>query len=293
MIEPTDMSGKFALDAQALGKLRQSARANTPDALRGAATQFEALFINMMMKSMRDATPQEGLMDDEQGRMFTTMLDQQLSQTMAKRGMGLADVLVRQLAQAQPLAQPQAGAETAPRTAGAGTQSLQALTMHEGAASAVRREPAPHVRDFQDRMAVHAEEASRASGIPARFMLGQAALETGWGKREIRNADGSSSHNLFGIKADSGWKGKVALSVTTEYVDGAPQTRIEKFRAYDSYADSFRDYARMISTNPRYQGAMAATGDATAFAAGLQRAGYATDPFYAAKLARIINHTLA
>lgn len=280
MIDRTDLSGRLALDTQALGNLRQSARANSQEALRGAATQFEALFINMMMKSMRDATPQEGLMDDEQGRVFTTMLDQQLSQTMAKRGMGLADVLVRQLSQqgTQTGDSPLAG--TVPNPAAAATPAF-------------RREPAPHVREFQDRMAVHAEEASRASGIPARFMLGQAALETGWGKREIRNADGSSSHNLFGIKADSSWKGRVALSVTTEYVGGVPQTRIEKFRAYDSYADSFRDYARMISSNPRYEGAMAATGDAAAFAASLQRAGYATDPFYAAKLARIINHTLA
>lgn len=282
MIDRTDLTGRLALDAQALGNLRQSARANSQDALRGAATQFEALFINMMMKSMREATPQEGLMDDEQGRMFTTMLDQQLSQTMAKRGMGLADVLVRQLSQSQ------AALQTGDSPV-AGTVPSDA----QPAVPAFRREAAPHVREFQDRMEAHAQAASRESGIPARFMLGQAALETGWGKREIRNADGTSSHNLFGIKADSNWKGRVALSVTTEYVDGAPQTRIEKFRAYDSYADSFRDYARMISTNPRYERAMAATGDAAAFAASLQQAGYATDPFYAAKLSRIINHTLA
>jgi flagellar protein FlgJ len=123
-------------------------------------------------------------------------------------------------------------------------------------------------------------------------MLGQAALETGWGKREIKNADGSTSHNLFGIKAGPGWNGKVVSAVTTEYVNGVPETRMEKFRAYDSYADSMRDYARLIGTNPRYQGVMAAKGDATQFAQGLQKAGYATDPFYASKLARIIKNNL-
>ncbi|MFZ3288720.1 MAG: flagellar assembly peptidoglycan hydrolase FlgJ, partial [Telluria sp.] len=151
---------------------------------------------------------------------------------------------------------------------------------------------APHVRAFQDKLGAHADEASRATGIPAKFMLGQAALESGWGKREIRNADGSASHNLFGIKAGPGWKGKVASAVTTEYVNGVPHTRVEKFRAYDSYADSFKDYAKLISNNPRYEKVLAAAGDASSFAHGLQKAGYATDPLYAAKLTRIIKHSL-
>ena len=124
-------------------------------------------------------------------------------------------------------------------------------------------------------------------------MLGQAALESGWGKREIRNTDGSSSHNLFGIKAGPGWKGKVATAVTTEYVNGTPHTKMEKFRAYDSYADSFKDYAKMLTTNPRYEKVLAGAKDAAGFAHGLQKAGYATDPMYAAKLTRIIKHNLA
>lgn len=292
MIERTDLSGKLALDTQALGQLRQSARANTPEATRAVATQFEALFINMMMKSMRDATPQDSLMDDEQGRMFTTMLDQQLSQNMAQRGIGLADMLVRQLSQAGAAAMP-AAAPGAPMAAASAAGVSAATAGAVSATPVFRRDAAPHVREFQQKMSAHAEEASRETGIPARFMIGQAALETGWGRREIRHADGNTSHNLFGIKAGGDWKGKVALSVTTEYENGVPHTRIEKFRAYDSYADSFRDYARMVSTSPRYQGAMAGVHDAAAFAAGLQKAGYATDPFYAAKLARIINHTLA
>ena len=147
------------------------------------------------------------------------------------------------------------------------------------------------MRAFQEKLTAHAEEASRATGIPAKFMLGQAALESGWGKHEIMGRDGTTSHNLFGIKAGGSWTGKVAEAVTTEYVNGVPHTRVEKFRAYDSYADSFRDYAKLITENKRYDKVVASAGDASSFAQGLQRAGYATDPNYAAKLTRIIKQS--
>jgi flagellar protein FlgJ len=307
MIRQTnDLSAKLAFDTKGLGDLKQSAKAGSPDALKSAATQFEAMFINMMMKSMRDATPQDGMLDNQQTKMFTSMLDQQMSQNLAKRGVGLADVLIRQLsaqgasAQAPALAiggdqnvpasnAMRAGmdASTLLKTPGA----LLAPSALPAAGSGAKARPA-HVRSFQDKLGAHAEEASRATGIPAKFMLGQAALESGWGKREIRNADGSASHNLFGIKAGPGWKGKVVTAVTTEFVNGVPQTRMEKFRAYDTYADSFKDYAKLISNNPRYEKVLASAGDASAFAHGLQRAGYATDPLYAAKLTRIIQHSL-
>jgi flagellar protein FlgJ len=150
-----------------------------------------------------------------------------------------------------------------------------------------------HVRAFQDKLADAAEEAEQATGVPAKFMLGQAALETGWGKRVIRNTDGSSSNNLFGIKAGPGWKGKVATAVTTEFVNGKPHARVEKFRAYESHAAAFKDYANMLGSNPRYAKVLQHGGDASAFAHGLQRAGYATDPQYAAKLSSIIKHSLA
>jgi flagellar protein FlgJ len=149
------------------------------------------------------------------------------------------------------------------------------------------------VRAFQDKLADAAEEAEQSTGVPAKFMLGQAALETGWGKRVIRNADGSSSNNLFGIKAGPSWKGKVATAVTTEYINGKPHSRVERFRAYASHADAFKDYANMLSSNPRYQKVLAHGGDATNFARGLQHAGYATDPHYATKLASIIKNSLA
>lgn len=293
-----DLAGKFALDTNSLSDLKQSAKAGSPEALKGAATQFEAMFINMMMKSMRDATPQEGMLDNQQTKMFTTMLDQQMSQNLAKRGMGLADVLVRQLtaqnmgAQALALGAAQdGGAPSLPAARDAVAMMKTAGALPKEAAAPSHRPH--HIASFKERLAAHAAEAERATGIPAKFMLGQAALESGWGKREIRNADGSASHNLFGIKAGAGWKGKVATAVTTEYVNGRPHTRVEKFRAYASYAEGFKDYANLLSKNPRYEKVMASAGDASGFAHGLQRAGYATDPHYAAKLTRIIKHWLA
>ena len=311
MISPTpDLSSRLALDTKGLGELKQSARAGSPEALKTAATQFEAMFINMMMKSMRDATPQDGMLDNQQTKMFTSMLDQQMSQNLARRGVGLADVLIRQLgAQAAgaqalaiggdqnlpiPDALPAPSSVAAPGVAAPGIAATDALLAPAGlpALNGSGRPQAPHVASFQQKLGADAEAASRVTGIPAKFMLGQAALESGWGKREIRNADGSASHNLFGIKAGPGWKGKVATAVTTEFVNGVPQTRVEKFRAYDSYADSFKDYARLLLTNPRYEKVLASAGDASSFAHGLQKAGYATDPHYAAKLSRIISHSL-
>ncbi|QAU34350.1 flagellar assembly peptidoglycan hydrolase FlgJ [Janthinobacterium sp. 17J80-10] len=338
MSNSVDFSGKLALDSRGLGALRESARQQSPESIKAAAKQFEALFMNMVMKSMREATPQDGMFDNQQTKMYTSMLDQQLSQTLANRGVGLADVLARQLSANRGLPPPapgEAGDAGNAATGGAAADGISGMAPvrqlnpqrqaqiaafqeqlrlqneeggsgmtpggmpgQAGSASGVAeagksRSRHAHVRAFEDRLAHHADEASRATGIPAKFMLGQAALETGWGKREIRGADGSNSFNLFGIKATGGWKGKVVEVATTEYVNGAPQIKREKFRAYDSYADSFRDYARLLGQNPRYENVIANAQDASGFAHGLQRAGYATDPQYAAKLTRIIQQTLS
>ncbi len=134
----------------------------------------------------------------------------------------------------------------------------------------------------------YAVEVSNATGIPARFLLGQAALESGWGKHEIRAADGSQSFNLFGIKAGSNWGGRSVEVMTTEYVDGAPRKVLQKFRAYASYAEAFQDYASLMQGNRRYASVLKQT-DSAGFAQGLQRAGYATDPQYAEKLTSILN----
>ncbi len=317
-----DLSSKFALDLKDMGSLRQSAKAGSPEALKTAATQFEAMFVNMMMKSMREATPQDGMMDSQQSKMFTTMLDQQTSQNIAKQGIGLSDMLIRQLSKAADQKALAIGNEAGDASSGAnggsfgGLSSLMDAKLQRaiaaaggpgsaGAAGSVddhsavpatninRGSQAPHVRSFQQKLGADAEEASRATGIPAKFMLGQAALESGWGKREIKGRDGSNSHNLFGIKAGGGWKGKVVEATTTEYVNGKAHTRVERFRAYDSYSDSFKDYAKLLASNPRYEKVLASAGDASSFAHGLQKAGYATDPNYANKLTSIITRSLA
>jgi flagellar protein FlgJ len=255
----------------------------------------------MIMKSMREASPQESLVDNEQSRMYTSMLDQQLSQNLGNRGVGLAELLVRQLQTTASLEALQNGEGGPSQIHSAMSPEAkkynpwQAPLLQATPSNEVKPDPAQpaHVQEFQKRVGAHAEEASRTTGIPAKFMLGQAALESGWGKREIRGTDGSTSHNLFGIKATGNWKGRVVEAVTTEYVDGVAQKRIEKFRAYDSYADSFRDYAKLLRDNPRYQNVLANAQDVNGFAQGLQRAGYATDPNYAAKLTHIITKNLS
>ncbi|MFA7666348.1 MAG: flagellar assembly peptidoglycan hydrolase FlgJ [Burkholderiaceae bacterium] len=145
---------------------------------------------------------------------------------------------------------------------------------------------------FVDRMWSHALAAQRASGVPAAFVVGQAALESGWGRHEIRHPDGRSAHNLFGIKATGGWQGATVEVPTTEYVDGKPQRVVERFRAYGSYAEAFRDWAGLMSKSPRYRDVVRADQSVEGFAQGMQRAGYATDPRYGSKLESTINQTL-
>ena len=272
MVNRMDPSAKLALDTQSLEQLRAQARHSPDQALKAAAQQFESVFLNMMLKSMREATPQEGMFDSEQTRMFTGMLDQQLAQNMASRGVGLADIMVRQLRG---------------QMAEAG-ESGQGI----GASSSIGALPSAYSenaqQDFVSRMLPYAVQASQTSGIPRQLMLGQAALESGWGKREIRMADGGNSFNLFGIKASGDWNGKVAEVMTTEYKNGVAHKQIEKFRAYSSYAEAFQDYADLISGNPRYAGVMQRRGNIPGMVQALQDAGYATDPQYAEKLARVM-----
>jgi flagellar protein FlgJ len=270
--------GSLAIDSQSLNNLRLQAKQSPDQALKAAAQQFETVFLNMMLKSMRDATPQDGMFDSEQTKMFTGMLDQQLAQSMASsRGVGLAEIMVKQLSRTQ-------GAEAPPPALAPAATPIPAPNTTSVVSTAYTTDIQ---QSFVDRMRPHAEQASRTTGIPAHLIMGQAALESGWGKREIRMADGSDSHNLFGIKAGKDWKGKVAEVTTTEYHNGVASKQVARFRAYDSYTESFLDYASLLSNNPRYDGVMGQT-DAKKFAQALQEAGYATDPHYADKLAGVI-----
>ena len=161
-------------------------------------------------------------------------------------------------------------------------------------ANGQRSDPAAHRQaEFVDAMWPHAVAAQRRTGTPAHLVVAQAALESGWGRRQIRTADGSPSHNLFGIKASRNWTGKTVETVTTEFVDGRPIRMRQRFRAYDSYAEAFADWSRLMNRSPRYEGLTRVRHDPAAYAKQMQAAGYATDPAYADKLERTIRRTLA
>lgn len=268
----------LAADPTALNALRYgSGKGNDKAALKEAAKQFESLFMRELIKSMREATQKSGLMDGEGSDLGTDLLDQQFAVQLSGLPGGLSEAIERQLARQMK-----------------GTDTTTSPLPQTSEPSTVERVSAgPRQAGFVDQHGAAAAEVSRESGIPASFMIGQAGHETGWGRSEIRQADGSPSFNLFGIKATGNWKGKVAEITTTEYIDGEARKVTAKFRAYDSYADSFRDYAQLISQSPRYGQVMEQLGSVQGFATGLQKAGYATDPQYAAKLSRAINTTLS
>lgn len=279
MALPPNAAGSVAADTRSIDALRASAARDPKAAIREAAKQFEALFMQQLMKSMREATMSSGLLDNEGSKLGTEMLDTQFATKMAGLPGGLSDVIARQLARQM------GGADDAATAPAAGANAPG-----DGQAATVKLSSAQSM--FVAGHTASARAAEAETGIPAAFMVAQAAHESGWGRREIRHADGTSAHNLFGIKAGAGWKGPVAEVTTTEYVDGQARKVTAKFRAYASYADSFRDYARLMKTSPRYADVLANASTAQGFAQGLQKAGYATDPAYAEKLTRVINTTL-
>ena len=288
----TSPSNALAVDIRSLNSLKYEAgTANSAQATREVAKQFESLFMRELIKSMRDATMKSGLMEGEQANLGQDMLDQQLSISMSGLQGGLSEAIARQLSRQM------GGADT--NFSVPSTLSLP-QAQNRSVASATTSSidttlPVPKGREgFVQHLSGTAERVAQESGIPASFMLGQAGHETGWGKSEIRHKDGSNSFNLFGIKAGKGWTGKVAEITTTEYINGKAQKVTAKFRAYDSYEDSFRDYARLIKDSPRYEKAesVAQSGSAMAYASALQKAGYATDPEYARKLSGAINSVL-
>lgn len=307
---------RFALDVQGVDALRRTVRNSPEEGLKQVSRQFEAMFMGMVLKSMREATPSSGLLESRNEKMFQSMFDQQLTQNLSGRGVGLAEAMLEQLKRTLPVAasgddgssgtagmsllprgfpiKPQTGiplgsAPTPGTTAVRGSADLSVYRFNgeRGNAGGASASLQGQVDDFVARMGASAQTASAASGVPAPLILAQAALESGWGKREIKADDGTQSFNLFGIKADRNWKGAVVETTTTEYVDGEPQRVRAKFRAYASYDEAFTDYANFITRNPRYANVLA-TNDPAAAAHGLQRAGYATDPEYGAKLVRIM-----
>ena len=299
-------------DSRSLDALKRDAHNDPRAAVKKAATQFEALFMQMVLKSMRDATLKSDLMSGGSGEeMATSMFDQQLAMKMASGGTGLAEVLTRQLTQhlpkessatpnptpnptpsptsstAAPALAPQVRLDARvlryAQTAQAGGASISLSPTHGNAAQ----------HDFVQQHLASAQRAQSVTGVPADFIVSQAALESGWGKGEIRHADGSPSHNLFGIKAGAGWRGRTVDVVTTEYENGEAKKVTQKFRAYASYDEAFSDWAQLMRGNPRYGAVLQNGGSASGFAQALQQAGYATDPRYGEKLKAVMNSVLA
>ena len=270
-------------DARGVASLRQQAAADPKAAVREAAKQFESLFMQELLKTMRQAgeSQRDGAFDNEGSKLGTELLDSQWATQVAGRPGGLSDVIARQLERQMGM---NPGPIPRPDTS---TPVVQATPERTGI-------PTRSAAEFVQRHTASAKAAEAATGIPATFMVAQAAHESGWGKREITGADGSKSYNVFGIKATPSWTGRTVEVMTTEVINGQAHKVMAKFRAYGSYDEAFRDYARLISSNERYAKvvAQAQSGNAVGFARGLQQAGYATDPAYADKLSRVINTTL-
>ncbi len=269
-------------DARGIESLKVQAGKDPKAAVREAAKQFESLFMQQLLKTMRESAQSSGMMDNEATKLGSEMLDTQWSTKLSGQPGGLSDVIAKQLER-------QMGLTPGPIPRNDSANSKAPVSLDP--ATPVKL-PQKAAATFVQQHTQAAKAAESTTGIPASFMIAQAAHETGWGKKDIRNADGSTSFNLFGIKAGANWKGPTTDITTTEYVGGVARKMTQKFRAYGSYAESFSDYAKLMSESPRYSKVVAAGADAKGFAQGLQKAGYATDPAYADKLSRVINTTL-
>ncbi|UTH73839.1 flagellar assembly peptidoglycan hydrolase FlgJ [Chromobacterium sp. IIBBL 290-4] len=291
---PADaLSRQLAIDPVNTQKLKAKASGDPKAAAREVASQFEALLMNTMLKSMRatkfDESEESNSMDT-----FQSMSDQQMIQGMCARGgMGLGDMIYRQIAKQSGFAADGAGGGVGLASHGPalmvhpnGAKALQAYGAGQPTSGAVGAESSllGGGKSFAGNLLPHARTAAQQLGVAPECVVAHAALESGWGKRAIRNPDGSDSHNLFGIKAGGDWQGKTTTVMTTEYVGGVAQKRQETFRSYGSYAEAFADYAKVLKSSPRYKNVLNQGQNMYGFAQGLQSGGYATDPRYARKL---------
>ena len=292
---------RFVLDTRTASDLRLKLKQDPQAGLKQAAQQFEGMLLQMMLKSMRDATPQDGLLNNDQTRFYTAILDQQLAQNLSAKGaLGFAKLIEQQLGQnlasgsgdatsaslgqLQQLLAERRTASSAATLAG-GAERIRSIPGTSGESSSGISE---NGREFVNRVWPHAVEAAKNLGVPPHFLVAHSALESGWGKSEIRAPDGSPTYNVFGIKAGRSWQGASVEVQTTEYVDGVAQTAREKFRVYGSYGEAFQDYANLLRGSPRFSSVLGQQ-DGMQFARSLQQSGYATDPLYADKLGRIIS----
>ena len=296
---PSLSSASLYTDLQSLEGVRRRADGQSEETLRFAAQQFEALFLQMMLKSARDAKLDGGLFDSEQGDFYQDLHDKQMAINMAQgQGIGIAELLVQQLRRGQ-------GRDTQGVSAqAAAVDRIRSLRDYLDAplpsrpaavAPATGAEPvAPAAaletpEAFVSTLWPQAREAADRLGVDPAVLLAQAALETGWGRYVSRHADGRSSHNLFNIKADDRWDGERVSVDTREFRNGVFVREQAQFRAYDSFADSFDDYVNFLQDSTRYRPALDSAADSQRFVTELARAGYATDPDYAEKILGIID----
>ncbi len=271
----TTVNPTYYADFSGLEGIKKGAKADDPKAIRAAAQQFESLFTDMMLKSMREADPGSGLGDSQETELYQGMYDQQIAVQMSQgKGIGLADMLVQQLTR-----NTAARAATPAAASAATTPTASASPVGEGAPVSKATQAA-----FVQQLEPFAQQAATQLGVSADSIIAQAALETGWGQHVPVAAGGAASNNLFGIKAGSGWNGAVVTAPTTEFSQGAPVSLAQPFRAYSSVEQGVNDYVTLLQRSARYQQALGTGSDVSAFANGLARGGYATDPDYVQKL---------
>ncbi|UCZ74713.1 flagellar assembly peptidoglycan hydrolase FlgJ [Dickeya zeae] len=285
-----------AYETQSLNALKRdvSSHPQSREGIRAVAKQLEGVFVQMMMKSMRDTLPKDGMFSSDQTRMITSMYDQQLAQQMSSgKGVGLAALIEKQMMGQGIVGIEQPAPSTPFKPDGQLARNMPSFVMEQMVRKAMpklpeKSSPLPmSSADFISRLSTPAMLVSQQSGIPHHLIMAQAALESGWGQHEIPTTDGRRSHNIFGIKAGSNWDGPATEITTTEYEQGVAKKVTAAFRVYGSYLEALNDYAKLLTQNPRYAGVSAAA-TAEQAAVALQQAGYATDPAYAKKLVSMI-----
>jgi flagellar protein FlgJ len=277
----TDLSG--------LSKLKRAAGANDPKAIRAVAEQFESMFTRMMLKSMRDAVGPDPMFGSNQEQMYQGMADDQLSVQLSKgKGLGLADMLVRQL---QKMGVKGAGQATGAAGNAAGTGGAKAAAAYRATQNVPSTSVTSDVTktNFVRGLWPQAQDAGTLLGVDPRHLIAQAALETNWGQNLPKDSSGVTSNNLFGVKASADWTGATVSNGTQEFQNGIASNTAAQFKAYATPTQSFQDYVALLRNNPRYSAALNTGSDVHAFASALQRGGYATDPDYANKIAAVAN----
>ena len=300
MLTDSKLLSSAAWDTQSLNELKSKAGKDPAGNIRPVARQVEGMFVQMMLKSMREALPKDGIFSSDSTRLYTSMYDQQIAQQMTSgKGLGLADVIVKQMAAAQGVPPKETPQQVPMKFDLERVTSYQNQSLTQMVRKAVPKVPESNdepltgdSKDFLAQLSLPARLASQQSGVPHHLILAQAALESGWGQRQIRRENGEPSFNIFGVKATGSWKGPTTEITTTEYENGEAKKIKAKFRVYSSYLEALSDYVGVLSRNPRYA-AVTQAATAEQGAQALQQAGYATDPQYARKLTSMIQQLKA